>query len=77
MVIVNFRLDAFHFDTGDLGKILEPFASAFFPGRDDGSLIYEEVVFNLSERRQEHEEMMSEVVATLRKARWVSGGRTF
>jgi hypothetical protein len=31
IAILNLRLDVFHFDTGDLGKILEPFANAFFP----------------------------------------------
>ena len=45
IAILNFRLDAFHLDTGDLGKILEPFANAFFPGDGDSSPIYQEIVY--------------------------------
>lgn len=73
--ILNFRLDAFHLDTGDLGKILEPVAKAFFPAGNDNLLIYQDIIYDLSERRQEHSEIMDNIVRRLRAARWVFEAR--
>lgn len=54
VAILNFRLDHFHLDTGDLGKILEPFAAAFFPEDGNGLLIFEEIVYDLSQSQRAH-----------------------
>jgi hypothetical protein len=68
IAILNLRLDAFYVNTGDLGKILEPFATSFFPEGGEVSLIYQDIVFNLSDRRREHEERMRSVVGQLSAA---------
>jgi hypothetical protein len=65
--ILNFRLDSFHLDTGDLGKILQPFAAAFFPEDGNNSLIFEEIVFDLTQ--SQHEQKTHSVVERLRAAR--------
>ena len=69
IAILNFRLDAFHLDTGDLGKILEPFANAFFPGDGDSSPIYQEIVYNLSENPHGHMKRIQSTISRLRGAR--------
>jgi hypothetical protein len=69
IAILNFQLDAFRLDTGDLGKILEPFAHAFFPGDGDSSPIYQEIVYNLSENRHEHKKRIQSAIGRLRGAR--------
>jgi hypothetical protein len=54
VAILNVRLGNFHFDTGDLGKILEPFAAAFFPNEGNTSLIFEDIVYDLTQSQQAH-----------------------
>jgi hypothetical protein len=70
VAILNFRLDSFHLDTGDLGKILGPFASAFFPEDGKNMLIFENIVYDLTQSRTEHERRIHGVVGQLRAARW-------
>ncbi|KAF8274700.1 hypothetical protein EI94DRAFT_1695829 [Lactarius quietus] len=43
IAILNVGLGDFHFDTGDLGKILEPFAAAFVPKAGNRLLIFEDI----------------------------------
>ena len=50
VAILNFRFGHFHLDTGDLGKILGPFAAAFFPEEGNG-LIYEDIMFDMCNQR--------------------------
>ena len=69
IAILNFRLDSFHLDTGDLGKILGPFATAFFPEQDNISLILEDIVYDLAQRQHEHDQKIHSVVEKLRAAR--------
>src|ERR1700761_7676142 len=52
VAILNFRLDGFHLDTGDLGKILETFATAFFPEENSNLLIFEDIVYDLTRTQQ-------------------------
>jgi hypothetical protein len=69
VAILNLRLDVFHFDTGDLGKILEPFANAFFPEGGDGLLIYKDILFDLSAHWDVHQQNMEDVFRHLSAAR--------
>src|SRR6201996_2673773 len=48
VAILNFHLDGFDLDTADLGKILQPFAAAFFSKEGKTSLLYQDMVFNLA-----------------------------
>ena|ERR1700761_3767742 len=54
VAILNVRLGNFHVDTADLGKILEPFAAAFFPKGGNGSLIFEDIVYDLTRSQHAH-----------------------
>ena len=72
VAILNFRLDAFNMDTGDLGKILKPFARSFFSADDKNLLIFEDIVYDLTQGRTKHKKMMRGIVEKLRAARWVS-----
>ena len=69
IAILNFRLDTFNRDTGNLGHILEPFANAFFPEGGDTLLIYQDIVVSQSQR--EHEDQMHTIFKQLSAARWV------
>jgi hypothetical protein len=71
VAILNFRLNSFHLDTGDLGKILEPFAFAFFPKESNGILIFESIEYDLPRSQRKHDRRMQKVVEKLRAARWV------
>ena len=68
VAILNFCLDSFHLDTGDLGKILEPFATAFFT-KENTSLIFEDIIYDLPRNQHKHEEKIYSVVRKLRAAR--------
>ena len=70
IAVLNLRLDALLLDTADLGRILEPFASGFFPAGGDDLLLYQHITYDLSRRRQEHEERMESIVRDLSAARW-------
>lgn len=72
VAILNFRLNAFSLDTGNLGKILEPFASSFFSEDGKNLLIFEDIVYDLTQCRAKHEQMIDGIVEKLRAARWVS-----
>ena len=76
IAILNFRLDAFHLDTGDLGSILEPFTSAFFPEDGNNLLIFENIVYDLTQSQTKHEQRIRGVIGQLRAARWVSYAST-
>jgi hypothetical protein len=69
IAILNFRLDSFRFDTGDLGKILGPFATAFFPEEENVSLILEDIVYDLARSRRKHKQKIHSVVEKLIAAR--------
>ncbi|KAH9048596.1 hypothetical protein EDB83DRAFT_2522864 [Lactarius deliciosus] len=68
VAILNFRLQSFNRDTGDLGKILEPFATAFFPNEGDHSLLFENINFDLTRGRREHGKIIERVQENLRAA---------
>jgi len=51
--ILSFCLDDFHLDSGDLGKILQPFAAAFFPKEGNSSLLFEEILFGSTQSQYE------------------------
>ena len=53
VAILNFCLDSFDLDTADLGKILQPFAAAFFSKGAKTSLLYQDIVFNLAQSGHE------------------------
>ncbi|KAH8976386.1 hypothetical protein EDB86DRAFT_2841066 [Lactarius hatsudake] len=65
IVVLNFRLESFHEDTGDLGKILEPFASAFFPNENKDSLIFEHITYDLDRSKLKHQRRVHKVVKRL------------
>lgn len=69
VAILNFRLDGFHLDTGDLGKILEIFATAFFSEENSNLLIFEDIVFDLTRTQQKHDEKIRSVIGKLEAAR--------
>ena len=69
--ILNFRLSSFHRNTGDLGKTLEPFASAFFPKESNDLLIFESIEFDLYRSQHKHDRRIQEVFVKLRAARCV------
>jgi hypothetical protein len=69
VAILNFRLDGFHLDTGNLGKILEPFATAFFPEENNNLLIFEDIVYDLTRNQHKHEEKIYSIIRKLRAAR--------
>ncbi|KAH8976756.1 hypothetical protein EDB86DRAFT_2839264 [Lactarius hatsudake] len=69
VAILNFRLKSFNRDTGDLGKILEPFAATFFPNEGDHSLLFENIDFDLTTRGlREHRKIIERVQENLRAA---------
>ena len=70
IAILNFCLDGFHLDTGDLGKILQPFAAAFFPKEGNNLLVFENIVFDLAQSG--HEQKIQGVIEQLTAARYVS-----
>jgi hypothetical protein len=70
VAILNFHLEDFHLDTGNLGKILEPFASAFFPKEGNG-LIYNDIVFDLTQSRCRHTNQIHDVIRKITAARFV------
>jgi len=49
VAILNFCLSSFDLDTGDLGKVLEPFASAFFSKEGSDLLIVEHIAYDLGQ----------------------------
>ena len=53
VAIPNICLDGFDLDTANLGKILQPFAAAFFPKEAKTSLLYQDIVFNLAQSGHE------------------------
>ncbi|KAF8264024.1 hypothetical protein EI94DRAFT_1739344 [Lactarius quietus] len=69
VAILNFRLDAFHLDTGDLGNILKPFANAFFSEDGDILPIYQEILFDMSKNQHEHQQRIRSAVRELTAAR--------
>ena len=69
IAILNFHLDSFRRDTGNLGEILRPFATAFFPEEGNNSLIFEDIVYDLARSRRKHKQKINSVVANLRAAR--------
>ena len=48
IAILNFHLNSFRFDAGDLCKILGPFATTFFHEEENVSLILEDIVYDLA-----------------------------
>ncbi|KAH9017859.1 hypothetical protein EDB85DRAFT_2201432 [Lactarius pseudohatsudake] len=68
VAILNFRLKSFNCDTGDLGKILGPFAAAFFPNQGGHSLLFENIDFDLTRGRREHRQIIERVQENLRAA---------
>ena len=64
--ILNFHLGDFHQDTADLGKILQPFAAAFFPKADQHLLLFQDIVFDLAQSG--HEQKIQGVIEQLRAA---------
>ncbi|KAH9014023.1 hypothetical protein EDB85DRAFT_2215399 [Lactarius pseudohatsudake] len=68
VAILNFRLKSFNCDTGDLGKILEPFAAAFFPNQGGHSLLFENIDFDLTRGHREHRQIIERVQENLRAA---------
>lgn len=74
VTILNFRLESFQLDTGDLGKTLEPIASAFFPQKSS-LLISESIMFDLTQSPHKHKRNIQKVIKKLSKARWVSQTR--
>jgi hypothetical protein len=71
IAILNFRLDSFRLDTSDLGKILGPFATGFFPEEENISLIFEDIVYDLARSQRKHKQKIHSVVEKLRAARSV------
>lgn len=73
VAILNFRLGSLGTDTGDLGKILEPFADAFIPQGHENVLIVEHIGFDLILGSQRHKTAVDGVSEQLRAARdwWV------
>jgi hypothetical protein len=71
VAILNFCLSSFHRDTGDLGKTLEPFASAFFPKERNDLLIFESIEFDLYQSQHKHDRRIQKVSLKLRAARCV------
>jgi hypothetical protein len=69
VAILNFRLKGFHLDTADLGKILEPFAAAFFTKENSDLLIFEDIVCDLPRDQHKHEANICNVVKKLGAAR--------
>ena len=61
IVILNFRLKDFQEDMGDLGKILEPFARAFFPKENADLLIFEHITYDLEEDKLKHKRKVDKV----------------
>ena len=72
IVILNFRLKDFQEDMGDLGKILEPFARAFFPKENADLLIFEHITYDLEEDKLKHKRKVDKVARWLSTARWAS-----
>jgi hypothetical protein len=73
VAILNFRLSSFGDDTGDLGRILGPFAAAFFPVESrKSSLVIEHIEFDLAGGKVEHKEKMMKITERLSTAGWVS-----
>lgn len=73
VAILNFRLESLGADTGDLGKILEPFADAFIPQGHDNVLIVKHIGFDLIRGSRKHKTAMYGLSEQLRAARdrWV------
>lgn len=71
VAVLNFRLESFHEDTGDLGKILEPFAGAFFPKENKNFLIFEHITFDLEQSKPKHKRRTEKIARRLNTARWV------
>ena len=53
VAILNFHLDGFDLDTADLGKMLQPFAAAFFPKEAKILLLCQGIVFILAQSGHE------------------------
>jgi hypothetical protein len=70
IAVLNFRLKSFHSDTGDLGKILEPFAGGFFPNENEELLIFEHIIYDLQSKLA-HQRKVNNVFKRLNAARWV------
>jgi hypothetical protein len=66
---LNFRLGDFHEDTGDLGKVLEPFARAFIPNDNMDSLIFEHITYDLEQGKLKHKRKVDKVAKRLNMAR--------
>ena len=60
VAILNFRLNGFHLDTGDLGKILQPFAAGFFPKGDKHLLLFQDIVFDITQ--SQHRQKIQRVI---------------
>jgi hypothetical protein len=69
VAILNVRLGNIHFDTGDLGKILQPFAAAFFPKVGKRSLIFEDIMYDLARSQQEHKRKIHKLAEQLKSRR--------
>lgn len=73
VAILNFRLESLGADTGDLGKVLEPFADAFIPQGHENALIVKHIGFDLILGSRKHKTVVDGVSKQLRAARdrWV------
>ncbi|KAH9016703.1 hypothetical protein EDB85DRAFT_1898010 [Lactarius pseudohatsudake] len=65
IAVLSFRLESFHADTGDLGKVLEPFANAFFPNENKDLLIFEHITYDLDQSKLKHQRRVHKVAKRL------------
>jgi hypothetical protein len=71
VAILNFRLNSLDVDTADLGKILGPYAAAFFGGDYRTLLTLEHIKIDLDADKLRHKLTMKMVSKKLRAIRYV------